>query len=81
MILSAEWVNLFHDVILTALWRYLQFLFNFKEVIYVQYLYQIVQSKYNVFAQLILKENKRKLLSQGTYMSLAQSTNQGHVCP
>ena len=39
MVFSEEWRRLFHDVILTALWRYLPFLFNFKEVLYVQYLY------------------------------------------
>jgi hypothetical protein len=35
MALSAEWCHLFHDVILTAMWRYLPFLYNFREVLYV----------------------------------------------
>jgi hypothetical protein len=31
MTFSAVWHHLFHDVILTTLWRFLPFLFNFKE--------------------------------------------------
>jgi hypothetical protein len=49
MALSAEWRHLFHDVILTAMWRYLPFLFNFKEVLYVQYLYLKTKKLLSVF--------------------------------
>jgi hypothetical protein len=41
MTLSAMWRHLFHDIIFTALCRFLLFLFNFKEVLYVQYMYLI----------------------------------------
>jgi hypothetical protein len=42
---------------------------------------QFVQSNYNVFGNLFLKENKRKFLSQETYMSLEQSINLEYICP
>jgi hypothetical protein len=35
MALSAEWRHLFLDVILTAMWRYLSFLFNLKDFLFI----------------------------------------------
>jgi hypothetical protein len=39
MALSAEWRHLFLDVILTTMWRYLSFLFNLKDVLFICAIY------------------------------------------
>jgi len=64
------WLFQQSDVILTAVWRYLPFLFNFEEVLYVQYLYLDFKLcnliiTYNL-RNLFLKENKRKFLKEIT---------------
>ena len=77
MTLSAVWRHLFHDVILK---QYCDVSYRFFLILKKFYMwniciwFQIVQSNYYVFAELIHKENERKFLSWGTnYMSLAQS--------
>jgi hypothetical protein len=40
MTLSAVWRHLFHEVILTAMWHYLPFLFNFEVVIMYKNVYE-----------------------------------------
>jgi hypothetical protein len=69
MTLSAEWLHLFYDVILTALWRYLLFLFNLKGsllAISVSDL-KLCNLIITYLRILFLRNKKRKFLSQGTY--------------